>query len=65
MRRRQIVDTLADLEALEAGYDPSEILRGEHQATHVRPIGCLAVVTCAAAVLYAMFAYGLLMHGDG
>lgn len=65
MRRRQIADALRDLEALEAGYDSSEIALGDHQATHIPLLGCLAVVLTLAALLYAMFAHGFFMHGDG
>ena len=64
MRRQQVADALADLEALEAGYDPSEIAMGDHQATHIPLSGCLAVAVVLAALLYAMFAHGFFMHGD-
>lgn len=64
MRRRQIADALADLEGLEAGYDPGEIALGDHQATHIPLLGCLAVVALLAGLLYVMFAVGCFMHGD-
>lgn len=52
MRRRQIGEALADLEALEVGYEPSEIALGDHQATHIPLLGCLAVAAVVAALLY-------------
>ena len=60
MRREQIADALSDLEALEAGYVPSEIALGDH----IPLLGCLAIVVLAA-LIYAMFAHGFFMHGDG
>lgn len=64
MQTRQIADALADLEALEAGYIPSEIIWGEHRATLIHPFGCLALAIVLAVLLYAMFAQGFFMHGD-
>jgi len=64
MQRRHVVEALADLEALEAGYDPSEIALGDHQAAHIPLLGCLAVVVVLVVLLYAMFAHGYFMHGD-
>ncbi len=64
MQRRHVVEALADLEALEAGYDPSKIALGDHQAAHIPLLGCFAVVVVLAVLLYAMFAHGFFMHGD-
>jgi len=64
MRRRQVAEALIDLEALEAGYDPGEIAFGDHQATHISLLGCLAVGAVLYALLYAMFAHGFFMRGD-
>ncbi len=64
MQRRHVAEALAALEALEAGYDPSEIALGDHRATHIPLLGCLAVVALVTALLYAMFTYGFFMHGD-
>lgn len=64
MRRRQIGDALGDLEALEAGYNPREILWGEHQSTRIPVTGCLAVVVVLAVFLYAVSALGIFIHGD-
>lgn len=32
MQQRQIAEALKDLKAVEAGYLPAEVSRGEHQA---------------------------------
>ncbi|WP_093667187.1 hypothetical protein [Sphingomonas gellani] len=64
MQRQHVTEALSDLEALDAGYDPREIELGDHQATHIRLVGCLVVAALVAAVLYAMFAHGFFMHGD-
>jgi len=64
MPRRHVAAALADLEALEAGYDPREIKRGEHRATHIPLLGRLVVVAVLAALFYVMFARGFFMHGD-
>ncbi|WP_447954204.1 hypothetical protein [Sphingopyxis chilensis] len=62
-QRRNIAEALADLEGLEAGYDPNEINRGEHQATHV-PLGSFVAALALIAILYAMFTQGFFMRGD-
>jgi hypothetical protein len=64
MQRRHVAEALADLEALEAGYDPREIKRGEHRATHIPLLGCVVVMAILAVLFYAMFAHGFFMHGD-
>ena len=61
-QRLQVVEALADLEALEAGYSPSEIAWGEHRGTEFPLIGCLVAVVALAALLYAIFALGLFPH---
>mgnify|MGYP001069218234 CR=1 FL=1 len=63
MQRRNIAEALADLEGLEAGHDPSEINRGEHQATHVS-LGCIVATVALFATFYAIFAQGFFMRGD-
>ena len=63
-QRQNIAEALADLEGLGAGYDTSEIKRGEHQATRVPPLGCLVAALVLIAILYAMSAQGLFMRGD-
>ena len=64
MQRRHVAKALADLEALEAGYDPSEIALGDHQAAHIPLLAGMAVIFVLAVLLYAMFANDFFMHGD-
>lgn len=64
MQRRNLAAALADMEGLEAGYDPGEIKRGEHQATHVPPLGCFVAAVVLTAILYAMFAQGFFLRGE-
>ena len=64
MQRRHVAEALANLEALEAGYNMQEIGFGDHQATHIPLRGCTAVMIILAVLLYTMFAHGFFMHGD-
>lgn len=64
MQRGQLTGALNDLEALEAGYEPSEVELGEHQATHIPLYGCLITLGGVALLIYLMFANGFFMHGD-
>lgn len=57
MQRRQIADALTDLEALEAGYLPAEVSRGEHQAWHVPLWGCLLAAALVALAAYLLARY--------
>ena len=53
--RRERQKRLTDLEALEAGYLPEEVERGEHQASHIPPVGCLSVVVAIVAIFWLLF----------
>jgi hypothetical protein len=57
MQERQIGDALADLEALEAGYLPSEVSRGEHQAWHIPSWGCVLVGSVGLAAIYSLVVF--------
>ncbi len=57
MQQRQIAEALADLEALEAGYLPSEVSRGEHQAWHIPLWGCVLAASAVVAAIYFLVAY--------
>ena len=64
MRRRQVAEALAALEAFKPGYDPDEIAVGYHRATHIPLLVVLIAVVVLAALLYAMLAHGFFMHRD-
>jgi hypothetical protein len=51
MQRKQIAKALGDVEALEAGYLPEEVGRGEHRARHLPLWGCLLATAAVIAVL--------------
>jgi hypothetical protein len=57
MQQRQICEVLGDLEGLDAGYLPSEIGRGEHQAWHMPPLGCALFVIAGSTGLYFLLAF--------
>jgi hypothetical protein len=57
MQERQIGAALADLEALEAGYLPSEVSRGEHRAWHIPLWGCVLVGSVGLAATYVLVAF--------
>jgi hypothetical protein len=59
MQQRQIVEALADLEALEAGSLPDEVSRGEHQAWHIPVLGCLLVTGIVVAGAYLFVSHML------
>lgn len=52
MQHRQIAGALEDLEAVEAGYLPSEVAWGDHRAWHMPLIGCLAIVAILACLAW-------------
>jgi hypothetical protein len=49
MQQQQIAFALTDLEAVEAGHLPSEVARGEHQASHLGKWGCLTLMCTVVA----------------
>jgi hypothetical protein len=51
MQEDQIEAALVDLEALEAGFWPEEVERGDHSGSHISPWSCLISVALVAAAL--------------
>ena len=57
LQQRQIGEALADLDALEAGYLPSEVSRGEHKAWHFPLWGCVLVGSVGFAAICLLLAF--------
>jgi hypothetical protein len=54
-QRKKAAEALADLEALDAGYLPSEVDRGEHTATHVPLWAAVLVLVVIGGLTWLAF----------
>jgi len=54
-QRKKVTEALADLEALDVGYLPSEVERGEHTTTHVPVWAALLLLLVLGGMAWMAF----------